>query len=48
MREFVKLLSEKCNLGLEVIPISKEIDAIITAIPSERSGDFSAMPDEED
>jgi DNA repair protein RadA/Sms len=36
------------DLGLEVIPISKVIDAIIAAIPSERSGDFSAMPDEDD
>jgi DNA repair protein RadA/Sms len=36
------------DLGLEVIPISKVIDAIIAAIPSERSADFSAMPDEDD
>ncbi|MGL5834305.1 MAG: DNA repair protein RadA [Waterburya sp.] len=36
------------DLGLEVIPISKVIDAIIAAIPSERSSDFSAMPDEDD
>jgi DNA repair protein RadA/Sms len=35
------------DLGLEIIPISKVIDAIIAAIPSERSGDFS-MPEEED
>ena len=28
------------DLGLEIIPISKVIDAIIAAIPSERSGDF--------
>ena len=34
------------DLGLEIIPISKVIDAIIAAIPSERSGDFS-MPEEE-
>jgi DNA repair protein RadA/Sms len=38
----------KGDLGLEVIPISKVIDAIIATIPSERSGDFSAMPDEDD
>jgi DNA repair protein RadA/Sms len=38
----------KSDFGLEVIPIFKVIDAIITAIPSERSGDFSAMPDEDD
>ncbi len=35
------------DLGLEIIPISKVIDAIIAAIPSERSGDFS-MPESED
>ena len=35
------------DLGLEIIPISKVIDAIIAAIPSERSGDFS-MPEEDD
>ncbi|MBE9046623.1 DNA repair protein RadA [Pleurocapsales cyanobacterium LEGE 10410] len=29
------------DIGLEIIPISKVIDAIIAAIPSERSGDFS-------
>ena len=34
------------DLGLEIIPISKVIDAIIAAIPSERSGDFS-MPEED-
>jgi DNA repair protein RadA/Sms len=38
----------KGDLGLEVIPISKLIDAIIAAILSERSGNFSAMPDEDD
>jgi DNA repair protein RadA/Sms len=36
------------DLGLEIIPISKVIDAIIAAIPSERSSDFSAMPEEDD
>ena len=35
------------DLGLEIIPISKVIDAIIAAIPSERSGDYS-MPEEDD
>ena len=34
------------DLGLEIIPISKVIDAIIAAIPSERSGDYS-MPEED-
>ena len=35
------------DLGLEIIPISKVIDAIIAAIPSERAGEFE-MPEEED
>ena len=35
------------DLGLEIIPISKVIDAIIAAIPSERSGDYS-MPEDDD
>ena len=35
------------DLGLEIIPISKVIDAIIAAIPSERAGEFS-MPEEDD
>ena len=35
------------DIGLEIIPISKVIDAIIAAIPSERSGDFSMVADEE-
>lgn len=34
------------DLGLEIIPISKVIDAIIAAIPSERSGDFSVVGEE--
>ncbi|MEM6613612.1 MAG: DNA repair protein RadA [Cyanobacteria bacterium P01_C01_bin.72] len=34
------------DLGLEIIPISKVIDAIIAAIPTERSGDFS-LPEED-
>ena len=35
------------DIGLEIIPISKVIDAIIAAIPSERSADFS-LDSEED
>lgn len=31
------------DIGLEIIPISKVIDAIIAAIPSERSGDFPVV-----
>lgn len=31
------------DIGLEIIPISKVIDAIIAAIPSERSGDFPVI-----
>ena len=36
------------DLGLEIIPISKVIDAIIAAIPSERSGDIPIFAEEED
>ena len=36
------------DMGLEIIPISKVIDAIIAAIPSERSGDFPVVVAEED
>ena len=35
------------DIGLEIIPISKVIDAIIAAIPPERSGDFPAIAREE-
>jgi len=35
------------DLGLEIIPISKVIDAIIAAIPSEKSGDFPVVEAEE-
>ena len=31
------------DLGLEIVPISKVIDAIIAAIPSEKSGDFPVV-----
>ena len=34
------------DLGLEIIPISKVIDAIIAAIPSERSADFPVVVEE--
>ncbi len=34
------------DLGLEIIPISKVIDAIIAAIPQERSGDFPVVAQE--
>jgi DNA repair protein RadA/Sms len=37
----------KGDLGLEVIPISKVIDAIIAAIPLERSGYFSVAEEED-
>ena len=36
------------DIGLEIIPISKVIDAIIAAIPSERSGDFPVVIEEEE
>ncbi|MCC0176789.1 DNA repair protein RadA [Waterburya agarophytonicola K14] len=36
------------DMGLEIIPISKVIDAIIAAIPSERSGDFPVIVESED
>ena len=35
------------DIGLEIIPISKVIDAIVAAIPSERSGDFPVVPEED-
>ncbi|BAZ45449.1 DNA repair protein RadA [Chondrocystis sp. NIES-4102] len=35
------------DLGLEIIPISKVIDAIIAAIPSERSGNFPVVEEED-
>lgn len=35
------------DLGLEIIPISKVIDAIIAAIPTERSGDFPVVMEED-
>ncbi|MGL5794479.1 MAG: DNA repair protein RadA [Waterburya sp.] len=35
------------DIGLEIIPISKVIDAIIAAIPSERSGNFPVVADED-
>jgi len=35
------------DIGLEIIPISKVIDAIIAAIPSERSGDFPVIAEED-
>ena len=35
------------DLGLEVVPISKVIDAIIAAIPSEKSGDFPVVAEED-
>ena len=35
------------DIGLEIIPISKVIDAIVAAIPSERSGDFSVVSEED-
>ena len=35
------------DIGLEIIPISKVIDAIIAAIPSERSGDFPVISEED-
>ena len=35
------------DLGLEIVPISKVIDAIIAAIPSERSGDFPVIAEDE-
>ncbi|MEM8719792.1 MAG: DNA repair protein RadA [Cyanobacteria bacterium P01_G01_bin.39] len=35
------------DIGLEIIPISKVIDAIIAAIPSERSGEFPIVAEEE-
>lgn len=34
------------DIGLEIIPISKVIDAIIAAIPSERSGDFPVVEED--
>ncbi len=34
------------DIGLEIIPISKVIDAIIAAIPSERSGNFPVISEE--
>jgi DNA repair protein RadA/Sms len=34
------------DIGLEIIPISKVIDAIIAAIPSERSGNFPVVAEE--
>ena len=34
------------DIGLEIIPISKVIDAIIAAIPSERSADFPVISEE--
>ena len=36
------------DLGLEVVPISKVIDAIIAAIPSERSGDFPVVAEDDE
>ena len=36
------------DLGLEIVPISKVIDAIIAAIPSEKSGDFPVIDEDED
>ena len=35
------------DMGLEIIPISKVIDAIIAAIPSEKSGDFPVIEEDE-
>ena len=35
------------DIGLEIIPISKVIDAIIAAIPSERSGEFPVTIEED-
>ena len=35
------------DLGLEIIPISKVIDAIVAAIPTERSGDFPVITQED-
>jgi DNA repair protein RadA/Sms len=34
------------DIGLEIVPISKVIDAIIAAIPSERSGNFPVVLEE--
>jgi DNA repair protein RadA/Sms len=36
------------DIGLEIIPISKVIDAIIAAIPSERSGNFPVVVGDEE
>ena len=36
------------DLGLEIVPISKVIDAIIAAIPSEKSGDFPVIAEEDE
>ena len=36
------------DLGLEIIPISKVIDAIVAAIPSEKSGDFPVIGKEDE
>ena len=36
------------DIGLEIIPISKVIDAIIAAIPSERSADFPVVSEEDE
>ncbi|MEM8830940.1 MAG: DNA repair protein RadA [Cyanobacteria bacterium P01_G01_bin.19] len=36
------------DMGLEIIPISKVIDAIIAAIPSEKSGDFPVIAEEDE
>ena len=36
------------DMGLEIIPISKVIDAIIAAIPSEKSGDFPVVGEEDE
>ena len=35
-------------MGLEIIPISKVIDAIIAAIPSEKSGDFPVIAEDDE
>ena len=36
------------DMGLEIVPISKVIDAIIAAIPSEKSGDFPVIEEEDE
>ncbi|MGD1921457.1 MAG: DNA repair protein RadA [Pleurocapsa sp.] len=36
------------DMGLEIIPISKVIDAIIAAIPSEKSGNFPVIAEEDE